>query len=62
MHRASVFRPKAVKRPISAIPLFRPPTSGRLFEVTIMSEKAVAVAWWGAWSLLLVALIAFNLS
>jgi hypothetical protein len=26
-----------------------------------ITEKAVAVAWWGAWSLLLVALIAFNL-
>jgi hypothetical protein len=27
-----------------------------------ITEKALAVAWWGAWSLLLVALIAFNLS
>jgi hypothetical protein len=29
---------------------------------TPITENAVAVAWWGAWSLLLVALIAFNLA
>ena len=53
---------------LPANPLSRPPTSGRLFAEAAMfastpiTEKAVAVAWWGAWTLLLVALIAFNLS
>jgi hypothetical protein len=27
-----------------------------------LTEKAIALAWWGAWTLLLVALIAFNVS
>jgi hypothetical protein len=33
-----------------------------MFASTPITQKTVAVAWWGAWSLLLVALIAFNLS
>jgi hypothetical protein len=27
-----------------------------------ITDKTTAIAWWGAWTLLLVALIAFNLS